>query len=143
MTPLRLLLVDDDVLVRSGLRVILESEPDLTVVGEAGTGRQALEVAARADPDVVLMDVRMPDMDGIAATAELVARDPQRPRVLVLTTFEDDDYLYRSLQAGASGFALKRADPDELVDAIRVVARGSSLVLPDLTRLSESMPARA
>ncbi|WP_249522669.1 response regulator [Modestobacter marinus] len=134
MTGLRLLLVDDDVLVRSGLRVILESEPGLTVVGDAGTGREALAVAADTDPDVVLMDVRMPDMDGIAATAELVARDPQRPRGLVLTTFEDDDYLFRSLQAGASGFALKRSDPDALVDAIRVVARGTSLVLPDLTR---------
>ncbi len=132
--PLRLLLVDDDVLVRSGLRVILDSEPDLQVVGDAGTGREALDAAARTDPDVVLMDVRMPDMDGIAATEALVARDPLRPRVLVLTTFEDDDYLYRSLRAGASGFALKRSDPDELVDAIRVVARGSSLVLPQLTR---------
>jgi len=145
VTALRLLLVDDDVLVRSGLRVILESEPDLTVVGDAGTGREALEVAARTDPDVVLMDVRMPDMDGIAATRELVARDPQRPRVLVLTTFEDDDYLYRSLQAGASGFALKRSDPDELVDAIRVVARGTSLVLPDITRrlIASHAPSRA
>jgi DNA-binding NarL/FixJ family response regulator len=134
VSALRLLLVDDDVLVRSGLRVILESEADLTVVGEAGTGREALEAAAESDPDVVLMDVRMPDMDGIAATAELVKRDPQRPRVLVLTTFEDDDYLFRSLQAGASGFALKRSDPDQLVDAIRVVAGGTSLVLPELTR---------
>lgn len=132
--PLRLLLADDDVLVRSGLRVILESEPDLTVVGDAGTGREALDVAASTDPDVVLMDVRMPDVDGIAATAELVARNAQRPRVLVLTTFEDDDYLYRALRAGASGFALKRASPDELVHAIRVVATGTSLVLPDLTR---------
>jgi DNA-binding NarL/FixJ family response regulator len=142
---LRLVLVDDDVLVRSGLRVILESEPDLTVVGEAGTGREALEVADRTDPDVVLMDVRMPDMDGITATSLLVARDPVRPRVLVLTTFEDDDYLFRSLKAGASGFALKRADPDELVDAIRVVARGSSLVLPDLTRrlIVSHVPSRA
>ncbi|OMQ16379.1 DNA-binding response regulator [Modestobacter sp. VKM Ac-2676] len=134
MTTVRLLLVDDDVLVRSGLRVILESEPDLTVVGDAGTGREALAVAADTDPDVVLMDVRMPDMDGIAATAALVARDARRPRVLVLTTFEDDDYLFRSLQAGASGFALKRSDPEELVHAIRVVAGGTSLVLPDLTR---------
>jgi DNA-binding NarL/FixJ family response regulator len=134
MTPLRLLLVDDDVLVRSGLRVLLESEPDLTVVGDAGTGRQALEVAAGTDPDVVVMDVRMPDMDGIAATAALVARDPDRPRVLVLTTFEDDDYLYRALRAGASGFALKRSSPEELAHAIRVVASGTSLVLPDLTR---------
>ena len=117
MTPLRLLLVDDGVLVRSGLRVILESEPDLTVVGDAGTGREALTVASDTHPDVVLMDVRMPDMDGIAATRELVARDPQRPRVLVLTTFEDYDYPFRSLHAGASGSALKRADPDDLVDA--------------------------
>ena len=134
MTPLRLVLVDDDVLVRSGLRVLLDSEPDLTVVGDAGTGREGLEVAARTDPDVVVMDVRMPDMDGIAATAALVARDPVRPRVLVLTTFEDDDYLYRALAAGASGFALKRSSPEELAHAIRVVAGGTSLVLPDLTR---------
>jgi DNA-binding NarL/FixJ family response regulator len=131
---LRLLVVDDDVLVRSGLRVILEGEPDLTVVGDAGTGREAVAAAAESDPDVVLMDVRMPDMDGIAATAALVARNPQRPRVLVLTTFEDDDYLYRALQAGASGFALKRSTPEELVHAIRVVATGSSLVLPERTR---------
>ena len=134
MSPLRLVLVDDDVLVRSGLRVLLDSEPDLTVVGDAGTGREALEVAARTDPDVVVMDVRMPDMDGIAATAALVQRDPDRPRVLVLTTFEDDDYLYRALHAGASGFALKRSGPEELAHAIRVVASGTSLVLPDLTR---------
>ena len=134
MSPLRLVLVDDDVLVRSGLRVLLESEPDLTVVGDAGTGREALEVAARTDPDVVVMDVRMPDMDGIAATAALVAKDPDRPRVLVLTTFEDDDYLYRALSAGASGFALKRSGPEDLAHAIRVVASGTSLVLPDLTR---------
>ncbi len=134
MSPLRLVLVDDDVLVRSGLRVLLESEPDMTVVGDAGTGREALEVAGRTDPDVVVMDVRMPDMDGIAATASLVARDPHRPRVLVLTTFEDHDYLYRALHAGASGFALKRSGPEELAHAIRVVASGTSLVLPDLTR---------
>ncbi len=134
MSALRLVLVDDDVLVRSGLRVLLDSEPDLTVVGDAGTGREALEVAARTNPDVVVMDVRMPDMDGIAATAALVARDPDRPRVLVLTTFEDDDYLYRALSAGASGFALKRSGPEELAHAIRVVASGTSLVLPELTR---------
>jgi DNA-binding NarL/FixJ family response regulator len=134
VTPLRLVLVDDDVLVRSGLRVLLDSEPDLTVVGDAGTGREGLAVAERTDPDVVVMDVRMPDMDGIAATAALVARDPVRPRVLVLTTFEDDDYLYRALAAGASGFALKRSSPEELAHAIRVVAGGTSLVLPDLTR---------
>jgi DNA-binding NarL/FixJ family response regulator len=114
--------------------VLLDSEPDLTVVGDAGTGREALEVAAATAPDVVLMDVRMPDMDGIAATAALVARDPDRPRVLVLTTFEDDDYLYGRCTPGASGFALKRSSPEELAHAIRVVASGTSLVLPDLTR---------
>ena len=132
--PIRVLLVDDDVLVRSGLRVILDGEPDLTVIGDAGTGREALELSERTDPDIVLMDVRMPDMDGIAATEALVARNPERPRILVLTTFEDDDYLYRALRAGASGFSLKRATTEELANAIRIVARGSSLVLPDLTR---------
>jgi DNA-binding NarL/FixJ family response regulator len=144
----RVVLVDDDVLVRSGLRVILEAEPDLDVVGEAGDGREALQVAARTDPDVVLMDVRMPDMDGIEATAALVARSSDRPRVLVVTTFEDDDYLYRALHAGASGFTLKRSRPEELVHAIRVIAAGSSLVLPDLTRKlladrASAVPARA
>lgn len=130
---IRVVLVDDDVLVRSGLRVILAAEPDLRVVGDAGTGSEALQVATRTAPDVVLMDVRMPDMDGIEATAALTRRDPG-PRVLVLTTFEDEDYLYRALQAGASGFALKRARPEELIHAIRVVATGTSLVLPELTR---------
>lgn len=131
---IRIVLVDDDVLVRSGLRVILGSEPGINVVGEAGTGREALDVAARLEPDVVLMDVRMPDLDGIEATASLTARDAHRPRVLVLTTFDDDDYLYRALRAGASGFTLKRATPEELVHAIHVIASGNSLVLPDLTR---------
>jgi len=106
----------------------------MVVVGDAGTGREALEVTSATDPDVVLMDVRMPDMDGIAATEALVSQNPDRPRILVLTTFEDDDYLYRALRAGASGFALKRANADELANAIRIVAHGSSLVLPDLTR---------
>ena len=136
--PTRLVVVDDDVLVRSGLSLIFEAEHDLTVVGQAGTGREALDVVAATDPDVVIMDVRMPDMDGVEATGRLVGgRDPEchdRPRVLVLTTFEDQDYLYRALQAGASGFLLKRAKPEELVHGVRVVASGTSLVLPDLTR---------
>lgn len=131
---IRMVLVDDDVLVRSGLRVILGSEPDITIVGEAGTGQEALDIVARVDPDVVLMDVRMPDLDGIEATAALTTRELPHPRVLVLTTFDDDEYLYRALRAGASGFTLKRAHPDELVHAIRVVASGTSLVLPDRTR---------
>jgi DNA-binding NarL/FixJ family response regulator len=150
--PTRLVVVDDDVLVRSGLSLIFEAERDLTVVGQAGTGREALDVVAATDPDVVIMDVRMPDMDGVEATGRLVGdRDPEadgaddRPRVLVLTTFEDQDYLYRALRAGASGFLLKRAKPEELVHGVRVVASGTSLVLPDLTRrlIADQQPATA
>jgi DNA-binding NarL/FixJ family response regulator len=141
---IRLVIVDDDVLVRSGLRLIFESEPDLSVVGEAGTGLAALEVVEQTQPDVVLMDVRMPDMDGIEATDLILAKQPERTRILVLTTFEDDDYLYRTLRAGASGFLLKRAHPDELVHAVRTISAGSSLVLPDLTRrlIAEHQPRR-
>lgn len=131
--PIRLVIVDDDVLVRSGLRLIFDSERDLTVVGEAGTGREALDVVADTETDVVIMDVRMPDMDGIEATTRLAA-EVDGPRILVLTTFEDDDYLYRTLRAGASGFLLKRARAEELVHGVRIVAAGTSLVLPDLTR---------
>ncbi|RYU15661.1 response regulator transcription factor [Nocardioides iriomotensis] len=159
--PTRLVVVDDDVLVRSGLSLIFEAERDLTVVGQAGTGREALDVVAETDPDVVIMDVRMPDMDGVEATGRLVGdRDAKtdgadgahgaggadgRPRVLVLTTFEDQDYLYRALRAGASGFLLKRAKPEELVHGVRVVASGTSLVLPDLTRrlIADHQPAAA
>lgn len=138
-----LVVVDDDVLVRSGLRLIFDSEPDLSVVGEAGTGTEALAVVEATDPDVVLMDVRMPDLDGIAATEALLARGG-RARILIVTTFEDDDYLYGALAAGASGFLLKRARPEELVHGVRVVAAGTSLVLPDLTRklISERQPRR-
>lgn len=141
--PTRLLLADDDVLVRSGLRLIFGSEPDLEVVGEAGTGAEALACAESADPDVVVMDVRMPDVDGIDATAALTALGPT-PRVLVLTTFEDDDYLYRALQAGASGFMLKRARPAELLQGVRMVASGTSLVMPEITRalIAEHQPRR-
>lgn len=131
--PTKLLLVDDDVLVRSGLRLIFDSEPDLEVVGEAGTGTEALARAESARPDVVVMDVRMPDLDGIAATAALTALGPT-PKVLVLTTFEDDEYLFRALQAGATGFMLKRARPAELLHSVRVLASGTSLVMPDITR---------
>jgi DNA-binding NarL/FixJ family response regulator len=127
-------LVDDDPLVRMGLRAIVDQQPDLAVVGEAGDGTEALRAVAETDPDVVLMDVRMPGMDGIEATRRLVAERPDRPRVLVITTFENDDYVYEALRAGASGFVLKRVTPVELVDAIRVVARGESLVFPVLTR---------
>ena len=140
-TPTRLLLVDDDVLVRSGLRLIFDSEPDLEVVGEAGTGTEALARVESTQPDVVVMDVRMPDLDGIAATAALTARG-ERPKVLVLTTFEDDDYLFRALQAGATGFMLKRARPAELLHGVRVIASGTSLVMPDITRRLDGVTPR-
>jgi DNA-binding NarL/FixJ family response regulator len=134
-TPLRLLLVDDDVLVRSGLRVILESEPDLTVVGDAGTGREALAEAARTDPDVVLMDVRMPRLDGIEATRQIVNEGgADGPCVLVVTTFELDEYVFGALHAGASGFLLKDISPEGLVEAVRTVHAGESLLAPAITR---------
>jgi DNA-binding NarL/FixJ family response regulator len=131
---IRLLVVDDDALVRSGLRTLLQTEPDIDVVGEAADGMEAIRRATELDPDVVLMDVRMPRMDGIEATRALVARDPVRPRVLVVTTFEHDDYVYDALRAGASGFVLKRVRPEELAQAVRIVADGESLVFPQLLR---------
>jgi DNA-binding NarL/FixJ family response regulator len=132
---IRVLLADDQALVRAGFRVLIESEPDLEVVGEAADGRQAYELAVAAAPDVVLMDVRMPDVDGIAATARIVA-DPRTAavRVLVLTTFDLDEYVFRALRAGASGFLLKDTQPTELLAAIRVVAAGEALLSPRVTR---------
>ncbi len=131
---IRLLVVDDDALVRSGLRTLLQAEPDIDVVGEAADGIDAIRRAAELDPDVVLMDVRMPRMDGIEATRAIVARSAERPRVLVVTTFEHDDYVYDALRAGASGFVLKRVQPEELAQAVRIVADGESLVFPQLLR---------
>lgn len=135
MTPIRILIVDDQALIRSGLRMILEAEPGLTVTGEASDGREALEIATRQRPDVVLMDIRMPTMDGIDATRRLNAStlDP-KPRVLILTTFDLDEYVYAAIRAGASGFLLKDAPPDDLIHAIRVVARGEALLAPTVTR---------
>jgi DNA-binding NarL/FixJ family response regulator len=133
--PTTVLVVDDDRLVRLGLSAILNAEPDLAVVGEAADGVSAISEAHRLVPDVVIMDVRMPRLDGIEATrAILASRGATLPRVLVATTFEFDDYVYEALAAGASGFVLKRVHPDELIDAVRVVARGESLVFPVLTR---------
>jgi DNA-binding NarL/FixJ family response regulator len=130
---IRVLLVDDQAMVRAGFRLILEAEHDLTVVGEAGDGREAVTMAERARPHVVLMDVRMPRMDGIEATRSMMARsDP--PKVLMLTTFDLDEYIYDALAAGASGFLLKDAPADQLVEAIRVVARGDALLAPSVTR---------
>ncbi|GAA2024625.1 response regulator transcription factor [Pseudokineococcus marinus] len=127
------LLVDDQALVRMGFRMVLEAEDDLEVVGEAGDGAVAVRQVAALDPDVVVMDVRMPGVDGIEATARVVAEHP-RSRVLVLTTFDVDDHAFAALRAGASGFLLKSAEPAQLVDAVRTVAAGSSVVAPRLVR---------
>ncbi len=131
---IRVALVDDQVMVRAGFRMILESEPDITVVGEAGDGRAALDLVARSKPDVVLMDVRMPVMDGIEATRQLAAVGGEE-KVLILTTFDLDDYVYAALRAGASGFLLKDAPADQLINAVRVIAAGDALLAPSVTRL--------
>jgi DNA-binding NarL/FixJ family response regulator len=131
---IRIVLVDDQAMVRAGFRMILESEPGLTVVGEAADGTEAIELVERASPDVVLMDVRMPRMDGLEATRVICARWPTT-RVLMLTTFDHDDYVYDALRAGASGFLLKDASPEQLVDAVGVVARGDALLAPSVTRV--------
>jgi DNA-binding NarL/FixJ family response regulator len=130
---IRVLLADDDRLIRSGLRALLDIEEDLTVVGEAADGRDALDQARELRPDVVVMDVRMPRLDGVSATREIVSW-PQRPRVLVLTTFDLDEVVDEALEAGADGFLLKRATPEQLVDGIRTVHSGDALVAPAVTR---------
>jgi DNA-binding NarL/FixJ family response regulator len=131
--PVRVLLVDDDDLMRAGLKAVLSSDAGVEVVGEAGSGRQAVERVRALRPDLVLMDVRMPDLDGIAATRELTAVSPD-VKVVILTTFEQDDYIFGALNAGASGFLLKRSDPEELLAAIHTVAAGDSLLSPSVTR---------
>ena len=140
---IRMLLADDQALVRAGFRMILEAHDDLEVVGEAGDGAEAVAQAASTRPDVVLMDIRMPRLDGIAATREVVAADPG-VRVLVLTTFDLDDYVYDALTAGASGFLLKDVGRDELVAAVRTVAAGDALLAPSVTRrlLADFVAAR-
>jgi DNA-binding NarL/FixJ family response regulator len=127
MTPIRVLLCDDQALVRGGFRMILDARPDLEVVGEAEDGLQAVEQTRTLEPDVVLMDVRMPNLDGIGATRQIVSGGA-RARVLILTTFDPDEYVYEAIRAGASGFLLKDVEPEELVDAIRVVAAGNALL---------------
>ena len=135
--PIRIVLADDQEMVRSGLRLILESEPDIEVVGEAGDGAQALDTIRWRHPDVVLMDVQMPVLDGLAATRKLLDRDPRNepvPRVIMLTTFDLDEYVFEALRAGASGFLLKNAPADDLVAAVRTVAAGDALLAPSVTR---------
>jgi DNA-binding NarL/FixJ family response regulator len=130
---IRVLIVDDDDLMRAGLRAVLSSDTSIDVVGEAATGRIAIDAARTHYPDLVLMDVRMPDLDGIAATRELLAALPE-VKVVILTTFEQDDYIFGALHAGASGFLLKRTSPEELLAAIHTVASGDSLLSPSVTR---------
>ncbi|MFG2338433.1 response regulator [Streptomyces yangpuensis] len=132
--PLRIVLCDDERMVRTALRVILEAEADLEVVGEAATGAEAVPLVRSLTPDVVLMDVRMPEIDGIRATEQILATMAEPPRIVVVTTFENDAYVYDALRAGAVGFLLKRADPDELIGAVRLVARGDSLLFPAAVR---------
>jgi DNA-binding NarL/FixJ family response regulator len=127
--PISVLLVDDQPLMRSGFRMILEAQPDIRVVGEAGDGIEAVEVAERTQPDVVVMDIRMPRCDGVEATRRMPGR-----RVLILTTFDLDEYVVEALRAGASGFLLKDATPEELVQAVRVIASGDALLAPNVTR---------
>ncbi|MFI6306392.1 response regulator [Amycolatopsis thailandensis] len=135
------LLVDDEQLIRAGLRAIVASEPDLEVVGEAADGAEVPGLVSRFRPDVVLMDVRMPSVDGIRATTHLMSTMDSPPKVIVVTTFENDDYVYDALLAGASGFLLKRARPEEIVAAIRTVAAGESLLFPAAIRRLASQQA--
>jgi DNA-binding NarL/FixJ family response regulator len=139
---IRVVLADDQPLVRAGLRVLIADTPDLVVAGEAGTGAQAVQLVRDAQPDVVLMDIRMPGMDGIEAT-RMITADPVATRVIILTTFDDDDYVYAALRAGASGFLVKDMALEDILAAIRVVAAGDALLAPGVTRrLIEEFAAR-
>ncbi|MCP2340882.1 response regulator transcription factor [Actinomadura rupiterrae] len=132
---IRVLIADDQVMIRDGLAALLSSDPEIEVVGQAGDGREAVSLARELGPDVVVMDIRMPEMDGLAATAELVGDEPDGgPKVLVLTTFDLDEYVYEALGAGASGFLLKDAPAADLVQGVRVVASGDALLAPSITR---------
>jgi DNA-binding NarL/FixJ family response regulator len=131
---IRVLIADDQALVRGGFRMILNSEKDIEVVAEAADGGEAIALAREHEPDVVLMDVRMPGLDGIEATRRLLAGAPESRRVLILTTFDHDEYLYEAIRAGASGFLLKDVAPAELAHAVRMVAAGDALVAPAITR---------
>jgi DNA-binding NarL/FixJ family response regulator len=140
----RVLLVDDDPLVRTGLSMILGSAPDLTVVAEAGDGDEAVQQVARHAPDVVIMDIRMRRMNGLVATAAVLAR-PRPPKVLILTTFDLDEYVFEALAAGASGFLLKEGSPQEIIEGVRVVANGDAMLSPRTTKqlIGQFVAARA
>ncbi|GLY15038.1 response regulator transcription factor [Kineosporia rhizophila] len=131
---IRVLLVDDDRLVRTGLSMLLRSDPGTEVVGEAADGREAIALARELQPDVVLIDVRMPVLSGVEATREIVSWGPGRPRVLVLTTFDLDEVVDEAIDAGADGFLLKRATPEQLLEGVRTIAAGDALVSPEVTR---------
>jgi len=131
---IRVVVVDDQPLVLAGLRALFDHADDISVVGEAADGRAAVELVRAADPDVVLMDIRMPVMDGIEASRLMTAEQASRPRIIILTTFDADSYVYAALEAGASGFLLKDAPPERLFDAVRVVAAGEALLAPAATR---------
>jgi len=139
---IRVVLADDQAMVRSGLRLILESQPDIRVVGEASSGREAIELATRTRPDVILMDIQMPILDGLSATERLTtgtaddggSGTSMSPRVVVLTTFDLDEYVFEALRVGASGFVLKNAPADDLIRAVRIVAGGDALLAPEVTR---------
>ncbi|WP_121746354.1 response regulator transcription factor [Streptomyces sp. E2N166] len=141
--PIRIVLADDERMVRSALRAILSAEPDMEVAGEAATGAEAVSVVRETRPDVVLMDVRMPEVDGIRATEQILATLDAPPRVVVVTTFENDSYVYDALRAGAAGFLLKRADADTLVQSVRLVARSDTLLFPAALRTLAAEHARA
>ncbi|MFF7792717.1 response regulator [Streptomyces sp. NPDC007991] len=142
-SPVRVVLADDERMVRTALRAILSAEPDLEVVGEAATGAEAVSVVRDLRPDVVLMDVRMPEVDGIRATEQILATLDEPPRIVVVTTFENDSYVYDALRAGAAGFLLKRADADALVQAVRLLARSDSLLFPAAVRTLATEHAHA
>jgi len=131
---IRVLLVDDHAMLRAGFRTILDSQPDITVVGEAATGTDAVAAASALRPDVITMDVQMPDMDGIEATRRIIADPAVRAAIAIVTTFDRDDYLYQALDAGASGFLLKNAGPEDLLTAVRALAAGDGMLAPEVTR---------
>jgi DNA-binding NarL/FixJ family response regulator len=131
---IRILLVDDQALVRAGFRMILDAEPQMEVVGEARDGREAIDQVRALSPDVVLMDIRMPELDGLEATRRILEGGDETTKILMLTTFDLDEYVYEALRAGASGFLLKDTPPEQLVAAIEVISRGDALLSPTITR---------